>query len=185
MRNDKNKFMYYMAILILILSIIISILYVSIDVDNYDELNTSSYVNIKDYSGKWYSIFEFPNEFQKDCECVTAEYKLMQDYVEVKNTCGNTNKTINGVAYVLNNETNSELEVDFGFFRRGDYNILYVDDNYDYALVGSKDRKYLWFLSRTTSIENKYYYIMKDIATKEGYFNNNQELREVLHNCEE
>jgi len=35
---------------------------------------------------------------------------------------------------------------------RGEYWILYVDDRYHTAIVGSPDRKYLWILSRTPSL---------------------------------
>lgn len=190
MGNKKNKFMFYIAIAMVFISIISSILFTFLYVNNqmkinsYEELNTNDYVDVNLYLGKWYSIYEFPNEFQNNCECVIAEYELEQDYLNVKNTCQNTNKSIEGKAYILNNISNAELEVDFGFFRKGDYNILYVDDNYQYAIVGSKDRDYLWFLSRTTTIDSKYYDIMINISEKEGYFNDNKELREVLHNCE-
>jgi apolipoprotein D and lipocalin family protein len=35
---------------------------------------------------------------------------------------------------------------------KGDYWILFVDERYRTAIVGSPDRKYLWILSRTPSL---------------------------------
>lgn len=44
-------------------------------------------VGLKAYSGKWYEIASFPNWFQKDCYCTTAQYADRGDYIEVINSC--------------------------------------------------------------------------------------------------
>lgn len=61
-----------------------------------------------------------------------------------------------GEAYVQNSPSNSILKVSFlpKAIRwipvgRGDYWILKIDENYQTALVGSPNLKYLWLLSRT------------------------------------
>ena len=49
-------------------------------------LETVPNVDIKKYSGKWYEIASFPNRFQKDCNCTTAEYTYTdKGYVIVEN----------------------------------------------------------------------------------------------------
>ena len=53
---------------------------------------------------------------------------------------------IDSVSLTLNSTTIDSLY--------GDYNILYVDPNYQYSLVGTKDRKNLWILARNKKINN-------------------------------
>jgi apolipoprotein D and lipocalin family protein len=38
----------------------------------------------------------------------------------------------------------------------GDYWVLYIDNDYQYALVGEKSREYLWLLSRSNTQFNKH-----------------------------
>ena len=48
---------------------------------------TVSKVDIQKYAGKWYEIAKFPNSFQKNCFCSTAEYSLTgKDYIKVFST---------------------------------------------------------------------------------------------------
>ena len=66
--------------------------------------------------------------------------------------------TITGTATVVNSVTNAELEVVFdNFFTRlfkvkGDYTIIKLDADYEYVMIGSKDRKSLWIMSRETTM---------------------------------
>ena len=55
----------------------------------------------------------------------------------------------------------------FGPFYSG-YNVIAIDDEYRYALVAGKSLKYLWILSRETSIpvdiKDKYLKIAEEIG---------------------
>ena len=123
--------------------------------DQYLETNNYK-VNLQKYSGKWYEIARLPNRFEKNCKNVTAEYTLEKDTILVKNTCFNTKenkiKVANGSAY-SKNELNTKLKVTFFKPFYGDYWILKLDKDYNYALIGSPDRKYLWILSRNKKLE--------------------------------
>ena len=51
-----------------------------------------------------------------------------------------------------------------------DYLIFGLDaENYQWALVGENNRKYLWFLSRTPEIDPAVFEHMKEIAIAQGY----------------
>ena len=171
---------------ILYIALISLILFIGFEI--YDgittpDLITQSNVNLTLYQGKWYSIYELPNPFQKDCSCTTATYTLnpKDNSVEVLNVCGNTGYNISGLATSVNNST-SKLIIDFGFYRKGDYNIIYVDDNYSVALVGTDDRDYLWYLSRNKSISDSELKIMSWLATRQGF--NVSQIKPVAQNCE-
>lgn len=127
------------------------------------ELNlpTPAHVDVKRYLGKWYAITSLPQFFTRNCVAQTAEYGAIDEQtISVLNTCIEKDGTSNikGKAAIVNKTTNAELEVSFyNFFTKlfgvkGDYTILELDSNYKYVMVGSKNRKSLWIMSRTTSI---------------------------------
>ncbi|GGF21173.1 lipocalin family protein [Hymenobacter cavernae] len=117
------------------------------------------HVDLKRYMGVWYEIARLPARFEKNCEHVTASYRLRPDgKVDVFNTChkGDVNgpaDTVKGVARVVDKQTNAKLKVSFFWPFEGDYWILELDPNYRFAVVGEPSRKYLWVLSRTPQLE--------------------------------
>ena len=124
-------------------------------------LPTEQYVNVERFIGKWYAISSLPQFFTRNCVGQTAEYEIINPQtISVKNTClkNKGESIIEGQAVVKNAATNAELIVTFNsFFTRlfrvkGDYNIIRLDDDYQYVMVGSKNRKSLWIMSRTPSI---------------------------------
>ena len=54
-------------------------------------------------------------------------------------------------------------------FFGGDYNVLYVDNDYQYAVVGGNKKNYLWILSRKDSLEEDIYDKLVEIASERGY----------------
>jgi apolipoprotein D and lipocalin family protein len=119
-----------------------------------------STVDLTRYVGKWFELAKIPNRFQKQCVGgTTAVYTLRDDgRIDVLNSCRKENGDIQeakGLARVVDTLTNSRLEVSFFSILGirpvwGDYWILGLGENYEYAIVGSPDRKYGWILSRTS-----------------------------------
>jgi apolipoprotein D and lipocalin family protein len=122
------------------------------------ELQTVPKVDLQKYIGKWYDISHLPASFMKGCECTTAEYSVSgKGYINVLNSCvkkGKWNKA-RGKAYVVPGSNNSKLKVSFFWPFKGDYWIIELADDYSYAVVGEKTRKYLWILSRTPQMNEK------------------------------
>ncbi|GAA4383032.1 lipocalin family protein [Hymenobacter koreensis] len=118
-------------------------------------LATVHHVNLSRYAGLWYEIARLPQYFEKGCHYVTAEYRPLADgRLEVINTCHKGEihgpvKKARGVARAVDPQTNAKLKVQFQWPFEGDYWILALDPEYQFALVGSPDRKGLWILSRT------------------------------------
>ena len=141
--------------------------------DSYPPLETATNVNLKQYVGKWYEIASFPNYFQKGCNCTTAEYELVDDYVKVTNTCRKdsvSGKQIQaiGKATAVEGSNNSKLKVSFFWPFKGDYWIIELAPDYSYVVVGDPARKYLWILSRTPKMdENIYQQLLVKIRQKE------------------
>jgi apolipoprotein D and lipocalin family protein len=123
---------------------------------------TVANVDLQRYVGKWHEVAKIPNRFQKHCARGTsAEYTLRGDgTIAVLNRCvradGSTDEA-NGLAKVADRDSNSKLKVSFVRLLGiqlfwGDYWIIGLGVDYEYAVVGSPDRKYGWILSRTPNL---------------------------------
>jgi apolipoprotein D and lipocalin family protein len=131
-------------------------------------------VNLERYTGKWYEIARYPNRFQKKCAAaVTASYTMRADgKVDVLNQCIEADgklRIAKGKAKVVDPSTNAKLKVTFFWPFSGDYWILELDPDYQYAVVGEPNRKYLWILSRTPQIDHEVYSKILDRIKAQGY----------------
>ncbi|MBE0602867.1 MAG: lipocalin family protein, partial [Deltaproteobacteria bacterium] len=51
----------------------------------------------------------------------------------------------------------------------GDYWILALGPEYEYAVVGTPDREYLWFLARTPTVSRDLYDLLVREAERQGF----------------
>ncbi len=138
-------------------------------------LQTVPKVDLHKYAGKWYEIASYPQWFQKNCYCTTAEYTISEKgYVIVENRCNrgglNGKKSyIRGKAFVQKNAGNAKLKVQFFWPFKGDYWIIDLADDYSYAVVSNPDKKYLWILSRTQKMNDGVYQEILSRLKSKGY----------------
>lgn len=123
-----------------------------------EPLRTVPYVDISRYMGVWYELASYPQWFSRNCFNTSATYTRRSDgKVDVLNACHKGSprgpiKKAKGIAYVANTETNAELKVSFFGPFYGDYWIVELGDDYEYAVVSEPGRSTLWILSRTTEM---------------------------------
>jgi apolipoprotein D and lipocalin family protein len=169
------------------LSIFIALSFMTIDaplsraVDGVDRppVSTVERVDLNRYLGLWYEISRIPNRFQDQCAAdTTAHYGPRDDgRIDVVNTCTTVSGKVakaEGIARIVDRETNAQLEVSFVelFGWRlfwGDYWILGLDADYSYAVIGSPNRKYGWILSRTRTLPPEKLRRARDILRANGY----------------
>ena len=138
-------------------------------------LPTVEKVDINKYAGQWYEIARLPNSFEKGLQCVTATYTLKKNKkIKVLNkgySIKDTGKfsTAKGTAWVPNSEYPGRLKVSFFWPFSGNYYIISLDEEYNYALVGDPSRKYLWVLSRSKNLDDTIYSELLDIAKINGF----------------
>ncbi|EYU31782.1 hypothetical protein ABFS82_11G035300 [Erythranthe guttata] len=138
-------------------------------------------LDVERYMGRWYEIASFPSRFQPKSGADTrATYTLNPDgTVHVLNETFSDGKRgfIEGSAYKVDpNSDEAKLKVKFyvpPFLPiipvTGDYWVLHIDDDYQYALVGQPTRKYLWILSRQPRLDEEIYNQLLEKAKEEGY----------------
>jgi apolipoprotein D and lipocalin family protein len=121
-------------------------------------LDVASRVDLSRFQGKWYEIARLPRTTQTDCHGTTAFYAQGSDgtlsFVNQCNVGGTTGplKTVSMSAKVPDQTVPAKLALDVGGYT-GDYWILEVGSNYEYAVVGHPSRLYFWVLSRTPTLD--------------------------------
>lgn len=115
--------------------------------------------DVQKYLGKWFEIARLDFKYEKNLRNVTAVYSWNKNgTIRVENRGydfkKNKWKESIGKAKFVNKKHNGRLKVSFfGPFYAG-YNVIAVDDDYQYALVAGNDLYNMWILSRKPSIPN-------------------------------
>jgi apolipoprotein D and lipocalin family protein len=145
--------------------------YIASKRQRYPPLEVVPQVDLEKYSGEWYEIARFPMFFENNCYKPKARYSLNEDgSLHIVNTChknGAHGKLIKAEAtgIVTDPSTNARLKLKFNRFPfiTGDYEIIDLGSDYEYAMVGTSNRKYLWILSRAPQLE---VHLIKDLLHK-------------------
>ena len=142
--------------------------------DRKEKLEVVPTVDLTRYVGRWYEISRLPNSFQKKCaDSVTADYTMRADgKIEVLNRCRKPSgeyTTAKGKAKIVDKKTNAKLKVTFFWPFYGDYWILDLGPNYEYAVVGEPGRKYLWILSRSPQMDEALYQQLVQKMAAKGF----------------
>ena len=118
---------------------------------NSNDYLTVPYVDLQKYSGTWFELARNNNWFEKTNDYnITATYLINENgTIKVINRCMREGKVIinEGNARSID-ETNSKLKVSFFLGIEGDYQIVYLDNNYSFAIVASPSSHNFWLLSR-------------------------------------
>ncbi|MGP0171851.1 lipocalin family protein [Pseudomonas sp. NCHU5208] len=136
-------------------------------------------VDLQRYQGTWYELARLPMFFQRNCVQSEAHYDLREDgRIDVTNRCRDADGEwieAKGTAEPQVPGRTDKLWVRFDNWVskilpiKGDYWVLYHDDDYRVALVGHPERKYLWLLSRTPEVDQATRDKLLSVAREQGY----------------
>jgi apolipoprotein D and lipocalin family protein len=139
-------------------------------------LEVVPHVELKKYLGKWYEIARLPARFQEGCTDTTATYTLSEDgNISVLNECRRNDKVkqAKGKGKVVDKNSGAKLKVTFFWPFYGDYWIINLGKDYEYAVVGTPNRKYLWILSRTPQMDDTLFSQLIESVKSKGFDVNN------------
>ena len=134
-----------------------------------------SSVDLNRYKGTWYEIARLPIFFERKLKCVTATYTLRDDgKITVLNkgnyiTDPQKSTSSEGIAWIPDKNSSAKLKVQFFWPFSGDYWILYLDNDYNYVLVGDPSHKYHWILAREKEMDETTYKMLLQKAVDNGY----------------
>lgn len=130
--------------------------------------------DVNRYLGTWYEVARFDFRFEKDLDNTSANYTLdKKGNVIVLNSGYNFVKKkwkkADGLAKFRGDKNVAALKVSFfGPFYSG-YNVIALDEAYQYALIAGKNLDYLWILSRTKVLPDEIKTEYLEIAKEIGY----------------
>ncbi|MUP14225.1 lipocalin [Ancylomarina euxinus] len=133
-------------------------------------------LDIQKYLGTWYEIARYDHRFERGLVGVTADYSIRDDgKIKVINSGykdsldGKFSQAV-GKAKIPNPEkAPAKLKVSFFLFFYGDYFVMELDKDYQWAVIGSSSDKYLWILSRTSEMHTELYNELLNRLEKRGY----------------
>lgn len=128
-----------------------------------DPLPTVPALDAQRYQGQWHEIARLDHWFQRGCTQSSAEYRLQDTGVmSVTNRCvteSGKSREAQGQAQPVESRP-AQFRVSFGFFSRlftprdGNYWVIALADDYQWAMVGHPNRQYLWILSREAALDS-------------------------------
>ena len=133
-------------------------------------------LDLQKYLGTWYELARYNHRFERGLVGVTANYSIREDgKIKVlnsgyKKSLDGRFKQAEGKAYLPDPKLEpGKLKVSFFWNFYGDYFVLDLDENYQWAIVGSSSDKYLWILSRTAQLNQDLYNKLLDKIKLRGY----------------
>jgi apolipoprotein D and lipocalin family protein len=131
-------------------------------------------VDLARYAGQWFEIAHNPNPFQIGCVRSTTEYTVISaSAVSVHNTCYKADSTtsgIDGTATVVDPAVAAKLKVIFQPLGQvGDYWIVALDPDYQWAVVSSPAKLSLFILSRKAPMDAASLQVIVDSLKERGF----------------
>lgn len=144
--------------------------------DNNLKTKTIKHYDLNRYTGIWYEVARYNHRVERGLTGVSATYKINGDgSIKVinqgfKDSLNGKKSYIEGYAVIPDNNNMGFLKVYFSKWFGAPYLILELDTiNYQYALIGSTFRNYLWVLSREKQMPAEHYNICINKAKNLGY----------------
>lgn len=143
-------------------------------------------VDLDRYLGRWYELARYEFGYQKGCEAVTADYRLLDNgEVGVINACrqdavDGPYRQAEARGRIVEGSNNTKLKLSFfGPFYVGDYWVLDHADDYSWSIVGEPSGRNLWILSRQADVSPQQRQTLYERARELGY--DMSLLRETQH----
>lgn len=133
-------------------------------------------LDLQKYLGTWYELARYNHKFERGLVGVTANYSLREDG-KIKVLNSGYKKSLEGKfsqatgkAFVPDLELEpSKLKVSFFWNFYGDYYVMELDEDYQWAIIGSSSDNFLWILSRTPQLEPDLYNKLLEKIKSRGY----------------
>ena len=136
-----------------VLVFLISLLFLVSCSESLPPIQTVQNFDLNRYDGEWHELARLPNRVERNLIAAQATYGVgLEGPVRILNEGLRSNGEATRITGTAKPVGDGKLEVRFDPFPAnlfpGDYWILWIDENYERAIVGTPDRKYLWILSK-------------------------------------
>jgi apolipoprotein D and lipocalin family protein len=136
---------------------------------------TVDYVDLERFMGDWYVIANIPTALEKDAFNPLESYRLDDDgtiattFSFNKGAFDGEKKIYHPRGFVKNTETNAEWGMQFIWPIKADYRVVYLDEDYQYTVIGRTKRDYVWVMARSAEISDEKWQELRSFVISLGY----------------
>ena len=145
-------------------------------------------LDIDKFMGRWYVFSLIPNWIESGATNSYDEYTLNKDgtigitYKAIKN---GKERTVKQKGTIVDKNNPAKWEIQFTKpwvpFFKAPYEVILLEDNYEYMVVGYPDNSFGWIMTRSTKMELSLYNNILNTLEKDFGYNKN-DFERVLHN---
>ena len=132
-------------------------------------------VDLQRFMGDWYVIANIPTFLEQGAHNPVESYALNADGTIATTFTFNADsfegekKIYHPKGFIRNTESNAEWGMQFIWPVKADYRIVYLDDDYQYTVIGRNSRDYVWIMARNAQIPDQIYGELRDFVIDLGY----------------
>ena len=132
-------------------------------------------VDLQRFMGDWYVIANIPTFLEQGAHNPVESYALNADGTIATTFTFNADsfegekKIYHPKGFIRNTESNAEWGMQFIWPIKADYRIVYLDDDYQFTVIGRNSRDYVWIMARNAQIPDQIYGELRDFVIDLGY----------------
>jgi len=139
------------------------------------KIQTVPHVDLPRFMGDWYVIANIPTFIEKGAHNAIESYKLLPDGT-IATTFTFRDRSFDGPlkkytprGFVVNKKTNAQWAMQFIWPFKGEFLIIYLNNDYSITVIGRSALDYLWIMARTPSITEEEYHTLIKFVEDIGY----------------
>jgi apolipoprotein D and lipocalin family protein len=138
-------------------------------------METVDHVDLERFMGDWYVIANIPTFIEKDAYNAVETYRLDDDgtvattFTFRKGGFDGEKKVYTPRGFVLDDESNALWGMQFVWPFKGDYRIIYLDEDYSTTVIGRQKRDYVWLMARSPEPPEADYQRAVEAIREAGY----------------
>ncbi|MCK6555527.1 lipocalin family protein [Candidatus Binatia bacterium] len=138
-------------------------------------IRTVPYVDLPRFMGDWYVIANIPTFVETDAFNAVESYRLDDDgtiattFTYRKGAFDGEIKRYRPQGFVLDRQSNAVWGMQFVWPFKGDFRIVYLNDDYTQTVIGREKRDYVWIMARQPTIPEADYRRILEFLAREGY----------------
>ena len=138
-------------------------------------IETVDYVDLERFMGDWYVIASIPTFIEKGAHNAVESYRLAEDgtiettFTFRRGGFDGERKRYRPTGFVRDKASNAVWDMQFIWPIKGDYRIIYLDDDYQLTIIGRAKRDYVWVMARKPAISNDQFKRVENFIQQVGY----------------
>ena len=136
---------------------------------------TVDYVDLDRFMGDWYVVANIPTFIEKGAHNAVESYRLAGDgtiettFTFRKGGFDGEKKVYKPRGFIVDEESNALWGMQFIWPFKGDYRIIYLDEEYSVTIIGRNKRDYVWLMARTPTLPKQKYQEAVQVIADAGY----------------